>query len=175
MKLVRSLSALALCAAGWAAPLGASATTVSAGQTMLFNVDISAFAPTLEEVVFRTNLAGFDGSQDSGIWSFFSDANAQGATGLVGSAALVEGLLSDAGFLDGIFSITLRMDFGAIDIEPEVFGKVSTGGGEFAFTPSVSLRGALLAPPTGVPEPGSLVLVLAALGGTLVSMRRHKR
>jgi hypothetical protein len=182
MKSTNSLSGLALCAAicagMCAAPPSASAATVTAGQTLLFNVDIGAFAPTLQEVFFRPNLAGFDNLLDSGVWSFFAEADAQGTAAGTASAGLTQQSLTGAGFLDGIFSVVLQMTGGEIDIEPEVFGRVSIGNGEFAFTPSVSVSGVLVnppvEPPAGVPEPGSLLLALMAAGSALATGRRRK-
>ena len=181
MKLDRSMPPLALATllvAALAAPLAAHAApiTVSAGQTLLFNADMTGLAPPpFLDVQFRTQLVAgsFDSAVDQGIWTFYTGLDGQGSATQIAQAGLTSTQLSDAGFLDGLFSATFQMVAGEVEIAPDVRGVVDIGNNETGFTEALPLR-ASDPPVNGVPGPTSPALALLALGGLLLARARRR-
>lgn len=171
--LLRSLPWLAALAAPFVA--SAAPINVTAGQTLLFNADLSGLAtPPFVSVQFDSHLVAstFTPGVDIGSWTFFTGPNGTGSAFAGGDAGLELISLSDAGFLDGEYSATFSLTAGAVSIAPTTRAEVNIGNNETAFTESLPLR-AIDVPPSGVPEPATPALALLALGGLAWSAHRR--
>ena len=169
-------------AASLASTTGSHAFTVSAGQTWLFNVNMTALvpAPPYDHVTFSTGLdpSTFDAG-DVGTWTLFGSPGGVDSVNFPNSASLEASLLSEtvqgssalaAKVLDGIFSFTFHLVQGEIDINPSAFGRIDLANNEHVDTPTLSLRGVLL--DATVPEPSTHALALLAFAGLACARRR---
>ena len=173
-----SLASLATLAT-LAAPLSALAApvNVTAGQTVLFNADLTGLAtPPFVSVQFDSHLApgSFTAGVDIGSWTFFTGLNGTGTAFAGGDASLAQLSLIDVGFVDGLYSASFTLTEGDVSIEPTTRGEVIISRNETAFTNPLPLTGIVDDQPNGVPEPSSPALALLALGGLVWSVRRRR-
>jgi hypothetical protein len=168
---MRTIVALSL-----AVLLGASASesapiTVSAGDFVTFNLDLSGAtpAPPYDRALLSLARTGLDIPGDVGEWLFWTELNGTGSVFALGDATL--GALANFVELnDGVVSATLRMTSGAITVEPCLLGipaegrRASTGGECDRF---------LEPPPPPAPEP--VTVTLLGVGIALALVRRGGR
>ena len=178
----RHLTRCLALAAALASTTASHALTVSAGQTWLFNVDLTALspAPPSDHVTFFSGLVvNTLDAGDVGTWTVFGSAGAVDPIQVPGNPSLEESLFSQtvqgnsasaAKILDGIFSFTFHLEQGEIDINPSAFGRIDLGNNEHVDSPTLSLRGVLL--DATVPEPATPALALLAFAGMACARRR---
>lgn len=152
----------------------AAPITVSAGDTLVFNFDLTGAspAPPYSSLSLRTGLDpnSVDGS-DSGTWFLFADLDATGDV-LTAATALLFGIVEEGGppapgvptTLDGIFSAKLVLTSGSLVIDPCAAGTIVTGAETSCVAP---------ASVTAVPEPMTVSLMGAGLAGMLAWRRRR--
>ena len=173
---LRTALAMALLAAGG----GAQAVLITAGQSLLFNVDMRALnpAPIYDAVTITPTVSGFGGA-DAASFSVFNAINAQGGLALTFGPGATPAIETAAGVLDGLFSIVFTVTAGEVELDTlQVFGSQTIGPNEFILTPTLSLRGRLVDdadPPASVPEPASFGLAGAALLAGLTVRRRQRQ
>ena len=155
-----------LAAAIACAPLAfAAPVTLSAGQALVWNVDLTSTlpgAPPFTSVTFNTGLPSFPTA--TGVWEFFADHDLQGG-GAGDPAGLV--LLSrnwgDPGVVDGIFSVRVTVTSGSVDLDPWAFGSLNgVDGAEVRWEPDAM----------EVPEPATLSLACLGLLAAAAMRRR---
>lgn len=147
----------------------ATAVTVNAGQSYIFNFDLVAAGASLLPpytggiVVIPNILAGTCCVGDAGTWTLFGDPDGIDA---VVSFDITDGLESsgDSRLEDGIFSLGLTMTVGSVVVDPLAYGVVGTNLTGVRYPVSVI-------PPVNVSEPGSLLL----LGLGLVALRARSK
>ena len=172
---MRRILAVALFAALVAAPTQAAPITVSAGDFLTFNFDLSGETPAPPYVIAGVDLrmtgldlepppcGAFCNPLDVGEWKFWSELDGTGSVFLVHDATL-GGAWNFAEMLDdGVFSATLEMFDGEIAVDPVACGVADDG----ARTPGCP-AGPL---PPPAPEPATISLL--AFGGALVLARRR--
>jgi hypothetical protein len=146
-----------------AGPTAANAVPVSAGDTVVWNFDLTGQtpAPPFTSVEFFSKSIGFDFTQ-MGSWEFFSDLDTAGTRFQTDSLGLISAGSNLSLWTDGIFSVRLTMISGNnFSVDPcVILNRVSNG-------PCVS---GLVA--ASVPEPGTLALLGLGLLGLGMSRRK---
>lgn len=173
LRRIRALAAAAaLTLAG-----AAQALVITSGQTFVFNVDLTGLDPRapFDAVRLLPTLANPLTPADHAEIAVFAEPDA--VDSVIGfritdfGTPLIEGHVQDgrnrAGVMDGIFSLTVQVLSGEIDLDLGVEGLQVIGPNEFIATPVVRPEGRLVGegeePPSAVPEPASLALAGLAL------------
>jgi hypothetical protein len=147
----------------------ASPITVSAGETLTFNFDLSGAVPPppYDVVSFNTGLVigSFDAGTDIGTWQGFTELDGAGTLWTTASLDLSGVGTFDPGVInDGIFSVVLSVTAGSITIDPSAnanVGPLNTG-------PVAPL-------PRSIPEPATIALLGIGLAGLVLRRRREHR
>ena len=163
---------IALLAALFASRAHAAPITVSAGDFLTFNFDLSGATPPppyavaglstgVGDLDFEPCSVGLCELLDIGVWNFYTELD--GAGSLFFTDAVNLGGRFDTEMRDGVFSATLQMTEGSITVDPVACG-ITAGG---ARTP-----GCPPAPPPTVPEPATMALL--ASGAVALLARRSR-
>ena len=174
MKKVAMLATLCVLAAlrAQAAPI-----TVSAGEFVIFNFDLTGETPPppyasvgldvqLDDLEFEPPpCSGADGAcepLDKGEWKLWTEVGGAGLNFFTFPAVNLNAVWNLSEMNDGVFSATLRITEGSVTVDPIVCGKTPDGTGTPA-CPQVS--------PPPVPEPS----VLSLLASAAVARRYRRR
>ena len=169
---MRRFFALGLFAALVAAPAQAAPITVSAGDFLTFNFDLSGEIPPPPYVLAGVflNREGLDFEPcdsgpcdllDIGVWNFWTELNGTGELFVTHDLSL--GGQFHVKMRDGVFSATLQVTQGEITVDPVACGIAADG----ARTPGC---GAGPLPPPA-PEPATVSLL--AIGAAVALARRR--
>jgi hypothetical protein len=159
---MRSVLAVAVFMALVPGPAQAVPITVSAGDFVTFNFDLTGATPPPPYVLagVSTNTTGLDFEPcdvgqcellDIGVWTFWTDLNGTGD--VFASAQANLGGLFHTEMRDGVFSATLQMTEGAITVDPVACGVSATGA---------RTSGCPEGPLPSAPEPATLALLAVA-------------
>ena len=147
----------------------ASPITVSAGETLTFNFDLSGAVPPppYDVVSFNTGLVAgsFTLGIDLGTWQGFTGLDGAGTLWTTASLNLSGVGTFDPGVInDGIFSMVLSVTAGSITIDPSANGNVGL------------LNTGPVAPlPRAIPEPATIALLGIGIAGLMLLRRREQR
>lgn len=170
MKSIALLSLLVLVV--YAAEADAVPITVSAGETVTYNVNFPAAgaapAPPYDTVLFGAQISDFD-PNSTGLWRIFGELDGNGPNVFNLTSPFLQAvgfspIVGRAPVLDGIFSARLTVDTGFVTIDPVAFGflnGVSTG--------PVSAE---LVRPVPIAEPNTAALLSLGLIGLLLVRTR---
>jgi hypothetical protein len=169
MKRVFALAVLAMLGASRAQ---AAPITVSAGDFVTFNFDLTAEIPPPPYVVafMSTNVSDLDFAPppcnglcdllDVGVWNFWTELDGLGTLFFTYPVNL--GSRFDTEMKDGVFSATLSMTAGSITVDPVACGIAPDG----TRTPDCPP-----APPPPAPEPATLSLLTSAAAAAMLGRR----
>jgi hypothetical protein len=157
----------------FAARANAAPITVSAGEFVTFNFDLSGATPAPPYVLASVNLntsgldfepcdSGLCDLLDIGVWKFWTELD--GAGSLFFSHDVSLGAKFHTEMHDGVFSATLEMTAGAITVDPVACG-IAADGSRTPDCPAAP-------PPPPVPEPATVGLVALGAGALLARRRR---
>lgn len=173
---MRQTLAVAALTTLFASPAQAAPITVSAGDFVTFNFDLSGEMPpppyVLASVLLNTSGLDFEpppcsgpGGEcallDIGEWKFWTELDGTGSLFFVYDLSL--GALFRPEMLDGVFSATLQVFEGSITVDDPVACGIAADG---ARTP-----GCPAAPPPPAPEPATVSLL--AIGAAFALVRRR--
>jgi hypothetical protein len=174
---MRQLLAVAVLATLFAPPVQAAPITVSAGDFITFNFDLSGETPAPPYVIAGVDLrrsgldfepppCGICSPLDIGEWKFWTELDGQGSVFLTHDATL-GGAWNFAEMLDdGVFSATLEMFEGEIVVDPVACGVAADG----ARTP-----GCPAGPLPPAPEPAAVTLLAIGAAAAIAGRRKARR